>query len=120
MSDAFRTEILDDQHVRITRLIDGPQELVWRAHHEPRSPRACHSRSTSFTRRGSTSAKNQIRSSTSVHSSTPQAKIRTTKGPPSSMRRSVAGEPASRLTRLLRRSVDESQPAQRAGNKADA
>ncbi|WP_455133656.1 SRPBCC family protein [Microbacterium aurum] len=30
-----RTEILDDQHVRITRLIDGPQELVWRAHHEP-------------------------------------------------------------------------------------
>lgn len=30
-----RTEILDDQHVRITRLIDGPRELVWRAHHEP-------------------------------------------------------------------------------------
>lgn len=30
-----RSEILDDQHVRITRLIDGPQELVWRAHHEP-------------------------------------------------------------------------------------
>lgn len=30
-----RTEILDDQHVRITRLIDSPQELVWRAHHEP-------------------------------------------------------------------------------------
>jgi len=30
-----RTEVLDDQHVRITRLIDGPQELVWRAHHEP-------------------------------------------------------------------------------------
>jgi uncharacterized protein YndB with AHSA1/START domain len=30
-----RTEILDDQHVRITRLIDGPRELVWRAHHDP-------------------------------------------------------------------------------------
>lgn len=30
-----RTELLDDQHVRITRLIEGPQELVWRAHHEP-------------------------------------------------------------------------------------
>ncbi|MDQ2698688.1 MAG: SRPBCC domain-containing protein [Actinomycetota bacterium] len=30
-----RTELLDDQHVRITRLIDGPQELVWRAHAEP-------------------------------------------------------------------------------------
>lgn len=30
-----RTEILDDQHVRITRLIEGPRELVWRAHHEP-------------------------------------------------------------------------------------
>ncbi|MFG6492712.1 SRPBCC domain-containing protein [Microbacterium sp. P03] len=30
-----RTEILDDVHVRITRLIDGPRELVWRAHHEP-------------------------------------------------------------------------------------
>lgn len=30
-----RTEILSDQHVRITRLIDGPRELVWRAHHEP-------------------------------------------------------------------------------------
>jgi uncharacterized protein YndB with AHSA1/START domain len=29
-----RTEILDDQHVRITRLIDGPRELVWRAHHD--------------------------------------------------------------------------------------
>ena len=35
LSPAERTEILDDQHVRITRLIDGPQELVWRAHHEP-------------------------------------------------------------------------------------
>lgn len=30
-----RTEILDDQHVRITRLIEGPHDLVWRAHHEP-------------------------------------------------------------------------------------
>lgn len=30
-----RVEILDDQHVRITRLIDGPRELVWRAHQEP-------------------------------------------------------------------------------------
>jgi len=28
-------EVLDDQHVRITRLIDGPRELVWRAHTEP-------------------------------------------------------------------------------------
>ncbi|MBW9092502.1 SRPBCC domain-containing protein [Microbacterium jejuense] len=30
-----QTEILDDRHVRITRLIEGPIELVWRAHHEP-------------------------------------------------------------------------------------
>lgn len=30
-----RTEVLSDQHVRITRLIDGPRELVWRAHVEP-------------------------------------------------------------------------------------
>jgi uncharacterized protein YndB with AHSA1/START domain len=30
-----QTEILDDTHVRITRLIEGPQELVWRAHTEP-------------------------------------------------------------------------------------
>jgi len=30
-----RTEILDDRHVRITRLIEGPSELVWRAHHDP-------------------------------------------------------------------------------------
>lgn len=30
-----RVEVLDDQHVRITRLIEGPRELVWRAHHEP-------------------------------------------------------------------------------------
>src|SRR3546814_11878925 len=28
-------EVLDDTHVRITRLIEGPRELVWRAHHEP-------------------------------------------------------------------------------------
>lgn len=28
-------EILDDQHVRITRLIEGPRELVWRAHTDP-------------------------------------------------------------------------------------
>ncbi|GAA4193519.1 hypothetical protein GCM10022219_15420 [Microbacterium oryzae] len=28
-------EILDDQHVRITRVIRGPRELVWRAHFEP-------------------------------------------------------------------------------------
>jgi uncharacterized protein YndB with AHSA1/START domain len=30
-----RTEILDDQHVRITRLVEGPRELVWRAYTEP-------------------------------------------------------------------------------------
>ncbi|GAA1998551.1 SRPBCC family protein [Microbacterium ulmi] len=30
-----RTELLDDTHVRITRLIEGPRDLVWRAHHEP-------------------------------------------------------------------------------------
>lgn len=30
-----QTEILDDTHVRITRLVDGPLELVWRAHQEP-------------------------------------------------------------------------------------
>jgi uncharacterized protein YndB with AHSA1/START domain len=30
-----RTEILDDQHVRITRLIEGPRDLVWRAHRDP-------------------------------------------------------------------------------------
>jgi uncharacterized protein YndB with AHSA1/START domain len=28
-------EILDDQHVKITRLINGPRDLVWRAHHDP-------------------------------------------------------------------------------------
>lgn len=27
-------ELLDDTHVRITRLVNGPRELVWRAHHE--------------------------------------------------------------------------------------
>ena len=30
-----QTEILDDTHVRITRLIEGPIDLVWRAHHDP-------------------------------------------------------------------------------------
>ncbi|GAB3598034.1 SRPBCC family protein [Microbacterium tumbae] len=30
-----RVELLDDTHVRITRLVEGPRELVWRAHHEP-------------------------------------------------------------------------------------
>jgi uncharacterized protein YndB with AHSA1/START domain len=30
-----QVEVLDDQHVRITRLVDGPRELVWRAHTEP-------------------------------------------------------------------------------------
>ncbi|WOQ69739.1 SRPBCC family protein [Microbacterium limosum] len=30
-----RSEILDDTHVRITRLIEGPRDLVWRAHTEP-------------------------------------------------------------------------------------
>ena len=30
-----QTEILDDTHVRITRLIEGPLDLVWRAHQEP-------------------------------------------------------------------------------------
>ncbi|WP_435748807.1 SRPBCC family protein [Microbacterium sp. PMB16] len=28
-------EILDDTHVRITRLVEGPRELVWRAHNDP-------------------------------------------------------------------------------------
>lgn len=28
-------EELDDTHVRITRLVHGPLELVWRAHHDP-------------------------------------------------------------------------------------
>lgn len=28
-------ELLDDVHVRITRLVDGPRELVWRAHNDP-------------------------------------------------------------------------------------
>lgn len=30
-----QTELLDDTHVRITRLIEGTRDLVWRAHHEP-------------------------------------------------------------------------------------
>jgi len=30
-----RLEVLDDRHVRITRLVEGPRELVWRAHTEP-------------------------------------------------------------------------------------
>ncbi len=30
-----RVELLDDTHVRISRLVNGPRELVWRAHHEP-------------------------------------------------------------------------------------
>ncbi|WP_417509678.1 SRPBCC family protein [Microbacterium sp.] len=29
-----RVELLDDTHVRITRLVNGPRELVWRAHHD--------------------------------------------------------------------------------------
>ncbi|MEV4736585.1 MULTISPECIES: SRPBCC family protein [unclassified Microbacterium] len=28
-------DLLDDTHVRITRLVEGPRELVWRAHNEP-------------------------------------------------------------------------------------
>ncbi|MFI8633145.1 SRPBCC domain-containing protein [Microbacterium sp. NPDC077663] len=34
-SKGTNVELLDDTHVRITRLVDGPRELVWRAHHEP-------------------------------------------------------------------------------------
>lgn len=30
-----QVELLDDTHVRITRLVDGPRDLVWRAHHDP-------------------------------------------------------------------------------------
>ncbi len=30
-----QTELLDDVHVSITRLIEGPRDLVWRAHTEP-------------------------------------------------------------------------------------
>ncbi|MCI1019775.1 SRPBCC domain-containing protein [Microbacterium sp. C5A9] len=30
-----RVELLDDVHVRITRLVEGPRDLVWRAHNEP-------------------------------------------------------------------------------------
>src|SRR5690554_5603037 len=29
-----RLEVLSDQHVRISRLVEGSRELVWRAHHE--------------------------------------------------------------------------------------
>lgn len=29
-----RAELLDDTHVRITRLIEGPRDLVWRAHQD--------------------------------------------------------------------------------------
>jgi uncharacterized protein YndB with AHSA1/START domain len=28
-------ELVDDTHVRITRLVEGPRELVWRAHNDP-------------------------------------------------------------------------------------
>ncbi|MFY9713201.1 MAG: SRPBCC family protein [Microbacterium sp.] len=31
---ATEVELLDDTHVRITRLVDGPRELVWRAYNE--------------------------------------------------------------------------------------
>lgn len=30
-----QVELVDDTHVRITRLVDGPREMVWRAHNEP-------------------------------------------------------------------------------------
>ncbi|WP_243228859.1 SRPBCC family protein [Microbacterium sp. CIAB417] len=30
-----QVELLDDTHVRITRLVNGPRDLVWRAHHDP-------------------------------------------------------------------------------------
>lgn len=30
-----QVELLDDTHVRITRLVEGPRELVWKAHNEP-------------------------------------------------------------------------------------
>lgn len=30
-----RVELLDDVHVRITRLVEGPRDLVWKAHNEP-------------------------------------------------------------------------------------
>ncbi|UWF77621.1 MULTISPECIES: SRPBCC family protein [Microbacterium] len=30
-----RVELLDDTHVRITRLVDGPRDMVWRAHTDP-------------------------------------------------------------------------------------
>ncbi|MDN3444394.1 SRPBCC family protein [Microbacterium sp. APC 3901] len=30
-----QVELLDDVHVRITRLVEGPRDLVWRAHNDP-------------------------------------------------------------------------------------
>ncbi|MFE6736024.1 SRPBCC domain-containing protein [Microbacterium sp. NPDC057650] len=30
-----RLELMDDTHVRITRLVNGPREVVWRAHMDP-------------------------------------------------------------------------------------
>ncbi|WP_194763103.1 SRPBCC family protein [Microbacterium sp. UFMG61] len=30
-----RVELLDDVHVRITRLVEGPRDLVWKAHNDP-------------------------------------------------------------------------------------
>ncbi|TDL45749.1 SRPBCC family protein [Microbacterium oleivorans] len=33
--EGTNVELLDDTHVRITRLVDGPRELVWRAHNDP-------------------------------------------------------------------------------------
>lgn len=30
-----KVDLLDDTHVRITRLVEGPRDLVWRAHNEP-------------------------------------------------------------------------------------
>ena len=30
-----QVELLDDTHVRITRLVEGPRDLVWRAHNDP-------------------------------------------------------------------------------------
>lgn len=30
-----QVEMLDDVHVRITRLVEGPRDLVWRAHNDP-------------------------------------------------------------------------------------
>ncbi len=33
--EGTNVELLDDTHVRITRLVDGPRDLVWRAHNDP-------------------------------------------------------------------------------------